>query len=181
MTALILPAVALYLLACLDGAFAGFRSAAGRNPRLFKGAWHRRHMLRGLGYSQLAALVVVAFTAATTPDVNSLQYGILAMLQVYSIYGGAALLALAVYLLPHPDISSLATVLVLGPLTLLRVPVIVAGAGWAVLQTRDLPTAACATVAAAVMVLAEPVLSLQWRRWSPLPAPDAPPPPGSSP
>ena len=171
---LLLPAAALYLLACLDGAFAGFRSAAGRNPRLFKGAWTRRHMLRGLAYSQLAAVVVVGFTIATAPNVNAVQQAILAMLQVYGLYGGAALLALAVYLLPHPDVSSLATVLVLGPLTLLRVPVIVAGAGWAVLQTRDLPTAACVAVAAAVMVFAEPVLGLQWRRWDPLP-PGPPP------
>lgn len=159
----------LYLLACLDGAFAGFRSAAGRNPRLDKRAWYRSAMLGGLAYSQGAALVVVASCAALAVPTDALFQGVLAMLQVYGLYAGAALLALAVYLVPHPDLSSLATVLVLGPLTLLRVPTILAGALWGALAAGEPRGAAGALVAGGVMAVAGPVLGLRWRGWEPLP------------
>ena len=53
------------------------------------------------------------------------------MVQVYGAYATIAIGAMFVYAIPRPEVSSLVTVLILGPFTLLRPVVIVSGAVWA--------------------------------------------------
>jgi hypothetical protein len=57
------------------------------------------------------------------------------MVIVYGAYAAIVVLALGVYLLHFFELSVLATVVLLGPLTLLRPLLIVSGAAWAVLGT----------------------------------------------
>ena len=157
----------LYLLACLDGSFAGFRAAAGRCARIHKAAFHRRALARGLAASQGAALGVGAVALVVGPAQDALLEGVLAALWIYGAYAGAALAALVVYLAPQPDLSSLATVLVLGPLTLLRVPTILAGAGAAALAGGG-RVGLVAAAAAGAMVAVEPLLGRRFAGRDPL-------------
>ncbi len=157
---------ALIILATLDGLFAGFRDAAGRNPLLSKRRYYTRAMIKGalagLGASALiAAPVLTMLMLSDQPQTlyqELLQAG-QAMATVYGAYGSLALGALCVYAIPRAEISSLATVLILGPFTFLRVPVIALGAAAGLWACPSLPGALFVTTAAVVMASLGPLFN----------------------
>ena len=169
-------ALALWLLASMDAGFAGFRDAAGRSPRLHKASMVRRRVGAGLLWAQgicLLMLVVLAVGVALAPDPGPLLAELTAvgarMVLVFGTYAAVVLSALAIYAVPHPDVSSLATVLVLGPFTLGRPAIVVGGLVWA---TRDasLPVAVAAAVSGGLVLLAGPLLQRHWIGRAPLDA-----------
>ena len=157
----------LIALALLDAAFAGFRDAAGRNPLLHKGRYTMLAMIKGA----LVGVVAIAIIAATVgamlalaEDFDALWADCLAagarMVKVYSVYGTIAIGAPFVYAIPRPEISSLVTVLILGPFTLLRPFVIIAGALWAIAAAPRAEVVVFALVAGTLMAALEKIIGL---------------------
>ena len=115
--------------------FAGFRDAAGRNPLLGKKRYYSRAMRLGMALGVVAvgliALVVgLCLGLSSAPDAlyHDFEVAGLHMLMVYTPYAFIAMVALGFFFIPRPEISSLTTVIVLGPFTMLRPLVIIAGA-----------------------------------------------------
>ena len=167
-------AVLVWLLVTLDGGFAGFRDAAGRSLHLDLRPMQVRNILRGLGGAQVVCLLsavplLVGMAGGdTTLEEAFVRTGSM-LVAFFGVYATLVLSSLSIYLLPDPDISSLSTVLVLGPLTLLRPVVIIAG--WILaMPEADLWCGLACTVGCCAMLLFEKVLGLQWRDRSPLDA-----------
>ncbi len=156
----------LVVLALLDGAFAGFRDASGRNPLLHKSRYMTRAMVKGtlmasgavcvIGVVVAIALFLAADPAGLYQDLSEVAGR---MLWVYAIYAGIALAALVGFSSPKPETSALVTVLVLGPFTLFRPVVIVAGAFYGVWAVPSPATFACAGAAAVAMASLEPLMA----------------------
>src|SRR5579864_9496876 len=107
----------LYLLATADGAFCGYRAAAGRSAFIDKRLYYRRALLRGAVRVQLAivlAAIVLVFELAQGPAVlmADMKAAALRMLWVYVPYALVGLVAFAVRLLPSVDFRSLTSVMV---------------------------------------------------------------------
>jgi hypothetical protein len=122
----------LALLVLVDGTLCGFRAAAGRNPRLFLRDYYAASMRRAAGLALVIVLgfggVAMAVRAGGDEGFAALLAAADAMVLVYGVYATVVLLALGLYLLGNFDLGVLATVLVLGPFTLVRPLIIVAGA-----------------------------------------------------
>jgi hypothetical protein len=160
--------VALWVLLTLDGAFAGFRDAAGRSPRLDKRTMVVRGVLRGAGLAQVVSLLVlgplvwmVLHASATDPLPHHVVQTGAVLTTVFGTYAALVLSALAVYAVPHPDVSSLATVLVLGPFTLGR-PLVVAVGGALGMVQGDGRTAFATAVGCAMVLGLGPLLQRRW-------------------
>ncbi|HKF21641.1 MAG TPA: hypothetical protein VKE93_08735 [Candidatus Angelobacter sp.] len=139
--------VLLYVLATLDGAFCGYRAAAGRSALIDKRRYYRRALLRGAGLAQIAvALVAVilvfllAFSSAKPDLIDDLRASSRRALLVYGPYAVVALLAFGVRLLPSVDFRSATSVFVFGPLTALRPLVAFAGVVYAILPAAEVQT-----------------------------------------
>ncbi len=162
--------VLLAVLVLVDGAFCGFRAAAGRNPRIFLWPYYARAMRRGLA---VAAVVVASFLGAAyalRAGVSEALWGDLVvaadgMVAVYGVYATLVVAALALYGFGAFDLSVLATVLVLGPFTLVRPLVILGGAVFASARTGDPIVIAFAIAAGLVMVSFERILSVGDPPW----------------
>jgi hypothetical protein len=159
----------LALLVLVDGTLCGFRVAAGRNPRLFLRGYYLASMRRAAlvavvvltGFSGLALAVHATDEAAW----RALLTGADALVHVYGVFATLVVGALALYLIGSFDLGVLATVLVLGPFTLLRPFVIVAGAAWAA-WCADSAAAGSFCVAGALTMLAfERLLELGSPPW----------------
>jgi len=129
----------LYLLACIDAACCGYRDAGGRNARIDKRAYYRRALGRGLLWGQGAVIIVAVALAVLVwlaPDRSSLLLAALAagrrMLEVYLPYAALIGLAGLLRLAPSVDLRCLTSVLIFGPLLLLRPVVAAIGVVWAV-------------------------------------------------
>jgi hypothetical protein len=164
----VIPAL-LCVLAVVDATFAGFRAAAGRDARIFKRAYYRR----ALGIGAAAGLAEVGLLAALTGaatfasgDAAALYAELLAigarMLHVILAYAVLVLGALALYATARLELRTLATVTVLGPLTLIRPLVVVAATAWGV-------AVGCSTLAVLLTVVSSAtVLLVGWfldRAW----------------
>lgn len=159
------PFFLLWTLAIVDGGFAGFRSAAGRNGLIFKETYYRSAIRRGLRYGigvTLLAGLLIAVVAFTSPSpqarLDQLQPGAQAMLRVLGGYATLVLIALGIWSTAEADLRTLASVIVLGPFTLIRPAVIAGAAAWAAFVA---PTAVAAGLAVAVCMLqlsVEPLL-----------------------
>ena len=152
----------LYLLACCDAAFCGYRAAAGRNALLFKRRYYLRAMGRGLLWGQLAVAVaaalgwlLVALSSSPERVLDDYREAGERLLQVYLPYAGVIGLAFAVRAVPSVDVRSLSSVVVFGPLTLVRPLVAVAGVAWALFHV---PRGEVAILAGAVLLM---MLSLE--------------------
>lgn len=157
-------------LAFVDGTLCGFRAAAGRNPRLFLWRYYAAAMRRGALFSlcTIAGFLALslALRAAGGPHTwDALLVTADAMVRVYGVYATLVVLALGLYLSASFDFGVLASVLVLGPFTLIRPWVILCGAGWAAWHAPSLPAAVLALAAGAVMALFEPLLNLGAPPW----------------
>jgi hypothetical protein len=159
--------VALYCLATLDGIFMGYREAAGRHGAIEKRSYYTRAMLRGACMVQIAVIFVAALAvllASTTGrSVWALyQPGVArfnAFVIPYALVVGAAFRARAS---SHVDVKSLANVLVFGPFTLLRWPLILGATIYAAWGTR-LPLSLAYVAMLASVRAAE--IALRRRRW----------------
>lgn len=147
----------LYLLATIDCALCGYRAAAGKNALIDKRAYYQRVMLRAalLGQVSVAIAAVasgVAVLCSHNPpqllsDFNQIGHR---MLTVYLPYAVLILLAFAFRALPSVDLRSLTSVLVFGPLTLIRPLVAIAGVMWGLLAV---PRPVAVGIGALVLVL----------------------------
>ncbi|MCO5993368.1 hypothetical protein [Actinoallomurus rhizosphaericola] len=155
----------LAALAVTDGAFAGFRAAAGRNARIRR----RAYTVTAAGRGAAVALVDLAATAAVSlADLGRRYPALLAagarMLAVLAPFAVLVVLSIGAYLLLPTREGALMVVVGLGPFTLAR-PIVVAGAvAAACLGSRD-PVIWAAAVTAAVGVLTvEPLVHRRWYR-----------------
>ena len=167
---------ALGVLVTLDGGFAGFRDAAGRSVLLDKRRMVARNVLRGVGLAWRACAVcfgAIALTLLVAPDPTHFSGLVVdtaqAMLLVYGPYAALVLSALLVYAVPHPDVSALATVLVLGPFTLARPVVVLAGLALA-LRQGDWRTATISLLGCGLVLAFGRRLDRHWRHRHPLDA-----------
>lgn len=149
----------LVLLALLDGAFSGFRSAAGRNGLIRRGAADLRAQMRGLAVG--AVLLLPAAVLALAAGGDALVAG-RAMLAVYAPYAAVVLLALLVHQTVGWRLRFLAMAVVLGPATLLRPLVAVAGGMSGVLAVDGVLAPAAVALAVAAVLAVEPVCDRFW-------------------
>jgi hypothetical protein len=134
----------LAILAVVDSLFTGFRAAAGRNPSLVKVDYFLRAVWRGMAVGVLAVGlggVFVAVTMLLADDAAALyaayHHVAARLVLVYGVYATTVLLAMLAWTYPDPLTRAAATVVVLGPFTLIRPIVIVAGASFALWGSTD--------------------------------------------
>jgi hypothetical protein len=163
----------IYLLCVTDAAFAGFRDAAGRNGRIEKRAYHRHAALRGLAVGHayvLTALAVMALLSLLSghpaQTYANIEASFAATIWVFGSYATLVLLSFAPYLLGGIEARTLATVLVFGPMTLLRPLVIVLGGIVGVVLAPSLAGGITVALAVGLHLALHPVLEL-WRRRRP--------------
>lgn len=170
-----MTAALLLFLGLADAAFAGFRASAGRDGRIRKARANalaaRRGLVLGAPGLALAAAVACAvlLTGAGAPGgadaarrYAELDAAARRMLHVHLPYAAVVAASLAAYLWGPFRLSTLATVVGLGPLTLLRPLVVAAGA---VAAAWGSPAgAAVGLVASAGVLLVEPLVHRRWYR-----------------
>ncbi|MBX3172567.1 MAG: hypothetical protein KF760_34510 [Candidatus Eremiobacteraeota bacterium] len=158
----------LALLILVDGGLAGFRSGAGRNPRIYLVPYYRECIQRAI---LLAGLLILAFSALSTgcPDWADLLAAGARMLSVLSKFAWVGLAALSIYLWNIHETTVLATILLLGPMTLIR-PWVIAVSGAYALYGAKHPFTITFTVLACLSMLAfERLLELGHPPWRRLP------------
>lgn len=166
--------IALAVLALVDAAFAGFRDAAGRNPRIRKLGYFRRALRRGLragavSCATVAIVVVVLIARARAPAEVYAALAEAATLWLWplGVYATLVLLALGVWLSAEPDIRVLASVIVLGPFTLVRPWLIAGSCVWVVTASGSVEAVLASIAAAAAQLTIEPWLAHGWRAGMP--------------
>lgn len=158
----VLP-VLLALLAITDASFCGFRVATGRDARIFKADFYRYAIRRGMGRGLFTTAMVgcaIAGACLFTPGLFAqLLVCAQALLWVLLPYATLTLMGMGVWAAAEADARTLASVVVLGPFTLIRPWVIAAAAVLGAWKAPGL-TAALVTVAACGVQLAlEPWLN----------------------
>jgi hypothetical protein len=164
-------AILLGVLAVFDFVLAGFRSAAGRDGRIRKMPMFRVAMLRGgvwglavVGVHAVVAGVLVASGDATTWPalVDAARDAVI----VFGVFATATLLALGFWFAPMQELRLVPTLIVLGPLTLLRPLVIGGGLAWAAVRSPEPRVWILAGCAGISMLCAERLLGRPYReRW----------------
>jgi hypothetical protein len=159
-------AVTLLLLALLDGAFAGFRSSAGRTG-LINHRWSDQQAARrgaGLVCVMLAPVIALACadTFARPAHLDDYTRAGMAMLAIYGPYALLVLTALACYATLNWRLKYLASALILGPFTLLRPGIAVLGAALAAVVSNETAAAAVAGLSAIAVLAVEPLAGRLW-------------------
>lgn len=165
------PAVLLALLGLVDATFSGFRAYAGRDARIRKHRAVARAALRGLAVGAvllLAPALTAALLLLTAPDpartYDALTAGALGYLLPLTVYATAVLLSLAAYFVLPFRASTLAMVVGLGPLTLLRPLAVAAACVGALLNGGGGPALLVGTIAGAAVLCVEPAVHRRWYR-----------------
>lgn len=167
--------LALALLAIVDAGFCGYRDAAGRNPRIRKLRYYRRAIRRGMASGVVGCLLVatlLGLLVATRPSAAVFQDILeraVVLVVGFGVYATLVLTALGAWLAAEADVRTLASVLILGPFTLIRPLWILAGCAIAALGAATWQGAAAAIAAGCVQLAIEPWLGRGWRAGSPLP------------
>lgn len=171
----------LFVLATLDAAFVGWRSAAGRTGIVRKVPYYMRAMLRGamagqVGIFAIALTVALCFWFA--PGFNALwqdfeKFGEV-LLWFFIPYATIAVLAFVPRFTPSVDIRSMTNVVIFGPFTLIRPYLVVAGVLTGLLLVPRWETLALGAVIVASTLLLEPVLDWMYRRGVIQPLPGVP-------
>ncbi|WP_328891055.1 hypothetical protein [Streptomyces sp. NBC_00316] len=163
------PAVPLVLLGLVDAAFSGFRAYAGRDARIRKHRAIARAALRGLAVGAtllLAPVLITALLLLTAPDrtrtYNVLAAGGLGYLLPLAVYATAVLLSLAAYFVLPFRVSTLAMVIGLGPLTLLRPLAVAAACLGAVLNGGGESALLVGVIAGVAVLCVEPAVHRRW-------------------
>ena len=171
----VLVLVALLVLAITDAAFCGYRDAAGRNPLIRKAGFYRRALRRGIGLGFAnAVLAAILFGAllASSRDPGALWADCAAaaasLLWVVVPYATIVLVALGGWTAAEQDVRTLASVVLLGPLSLARPFVILGGAAVAIAARPSLAIMVLALATAALQLAAGPLLARAWRGRDPL-------------
>ncbi|WP_328806895.1 hypothetical protein [Streptacidiphilus fuscans] len=159
------------LLGLVDAAFSGFRAYAGSDARIRKHRTNVRAALRGLAVGA-ALLLVPALTAAvvllTAADpsrtYNALAAGGVGYLIPLTAYAAAVLLSLAAYFFLPFRAGTLAMVIGLGPLTLLRPVAVVSACVGALINGGGWPALLVGTIAGVAVLCVEPVVHRRWYR-----------------
>lgn len=134
----------LLLLSLTDAMFAGYRAAAGRNPRLHKVDYYLAAFWTGLfaGWVSAAVVALLVFVLASWQVrggeswgevINELHDAASELTVVYGVFATTLLAVMLLWTYPKRQIRELSVVLILGPCTLMRPPWIVVGAayvGW---------------------------------------------------
>lgn len=168
-----LIALVLAVLVLFDLMLAGFRSAAGREGTIAKDAYFRAAIARGAWFAVAIVGVHVALVAllvVTAPSHGATWHELVASGTVATyVVGGFAtvtLLALLLWLSPVVEHRLLATILVLGPLTLVRPFVIIGALVAACVVTREPRVWIVGASAAICMLAMERVLARRYaERW----------------
>ncbi|MEU9086190.1 hypothetical protein [Streptomyces sp. NPDC048357] len=161
--------VALLFLGLLDATFSGFRAYAGRDARIRKHRATARAALRGLAVGAvllLAPVLTASVVLLSAPDrartYDALSAGGLGYLIPLTAYAAAVLLSLAAYFLLPFRASTLAMVIGLGPLTLLRPLALAVACAGAFVGGGGWPALLVGTVAGAAVLCVEPVVHRRW-------------------
>jgi hypothetical protein len=154
--------VALYILATLDGAFCGYRAAAGRSALIDKRRYYRRAQLRGAALVQgapaLAGVVLIClieFSPARVGLSSDLQAAAKRALCVYVPYAVVGLIAFVIRLLPSADLRSATSVFIFGPMTALRPIVALAGVVYGVFPSSYAQTKLLGITVLALMFIVQ--------------------------
>jgi hypothetical protein len=164
-------ALLLAVLAAFDLTLAGFRAAAGRDGRIHKKQLLRGAMLRGAlgGLVLVAAHAVIAGVLVATGDASTWPAFVAAARDaviVFGVFATSTALALAFWFAPMQELRLIPTLVVLGPLTLLRPLVIVGGLAWAAVRSSEPRVWILAAIAGIFMLSAERLLGRPYReRW----------------
>jgi hypothetical protein len=152
-------AVLLGILALFDGLLAGFRAAAGRDGRIDKRGYFRIALGRAALGGLLLLAINIALVAAlvmTGSDPHAVWSELLRAGDICIwIFGSFATLTIAAMLFwfsPIPEYRLLSSIIVLGPLTLVRPLVIVGGLAVACADTSE-PRVWIAAIAAGITML----------------------------
>ena len=161
-------AILLAVLAIFDFVLAGFRSAAGRDGRIRKQPMFHGAMLRGgfWGMVVVAIHAALVFTLVQTGDATTWPAFVAAARDAVIVFGGfatATALALGFWFAPVQELRLVPTLIVLGPLTLLRPLVILGGLTWAAAHSAEPRVWIVTGCAAATMLAAERLLGLSYR------------------
>ncbi|HET9143475.1 oxidoreductase [Actinophytocola sp.] len=163
--------VLLGLLALIDGGFAGFRAATGRNARIRKRRYYLLAARRGygvgaagLGFVALLVATALAVSADPVPRYAELVRAGIRLLQILLPFAALVVLSLLGYwLLPMRE-STFVILVGLGPFTLLRPAVVLGATAWSVLGSTDWLVWAGEVTAAVSLLAVEPVVHRRWYR-----------------
>ena len=165
------PALLLYAMATLDSFLVGFRVAAGRNLALRKRTYLLSSMRSSfwlgqalLALSALVRTLVLQLSPARGETWRLFLVAAQNLLWAYVPYSVLVILALAFYLIPKHDSRAIATVVILGPFTLLRPYVFVFGLAICWWQTREVVPCLIASFGVLLQLGLEPVLELRRKR-----------------
>lgn len=171
----VLVLLALLVLSMTDAVFCGYRDAAGRNPLIRKAAFYRRALRRGIGFGFAnAALSAVLFAGLLMASRNPAALWAdcaaagVSLLWVLVPYATVVLVALGGWTAAEQDVRTLASVVLLGPLSLARPFVILGGAAVAIAARPSIPVVALAVTTAALQLSTGPLLARAWRGRDPL-------------
>ncbi len=157
--------LALFLRSVTDAGFAGFRDAAGRDARIFKAELFRRAIRRGLVHGVIASLVglgIAALASLFTPF-DELLEAARWMVVPLAAYASLVLVALGVWATAEADLRTLASVVILGPFTLVRPWVISSAAAVAAWHAPSWPARAAVGVVCGLQLAIEPWLGRAWK------------------
>jgi hypothetical protein len=157
----VIVAILIGVLAVIDALLSAFRAAAGREGRIDKRGMFRAELVRGAGWGAAvvaanAAVVAVLVALGGAPLWGELVAAGTRALWIFGGFATATLLALGCWFVPIYESRIVPSILVLGPLTLLRPIVIVGGLAAAVATSRDPRVWLVAILAGASM------LALEW-------------------
>ncbi|MFD6919654.1 hypothetical protein ACFV99_05470 [Streptomyces sp. NPDC059944] len=163
------PAIPLALLGPVDAAFSGSRAYAGSDARIRKQQATTRAALRGLAVGTVLLLAPTLTAALLLPTARdgartyeTLSAGGIGYLLPLTVHAVAVLLSLAAYFaLPFRG-STLAMVIVLGPLTLLRPLAIAVACLGAVLNGGGWSALLVGATAGATVLCVEPAVHRRW-------------------
>ncbi|MFE9423614.1 hypothetical protein ACFYNO_11710 [Kitasatospora sp. NPDC006697] len=163
------PALPLAALGLVDAAFSGFRAFAGTDAGIRKARAAVRSALRGLAVGAVLLLAptltaVLLLATAAHPDRTyaALAAGGRGDLLPLACFAAAVAVSLAGYLLLPFRAGTLAVVIGLGPLTLVRPLVIAAGCLGAVLNGGGAGSLLVGVPAAAAVLAVEPIVHRRW-------------------
>ncbi|MFD7792656.1 hypothetical protein [Streptomyces sp. NPDC059759] len=163
------PAAPLVLLGLVDAAFSGFRAYAGSDARIRKQRPNTRAALRGLAVGSALLLVpalVGTFVLLTAHDRRdtyaTLTAGGIGYLIPLTVYAAAVLLSLGAYFALPFRAGTLAMVIGLGPLSLLRPLAVAAACLGAILNGGGRSALLIGVMAAAAVLSVEPLVHHRW-------------------
>jgi hypothetical protein len=166
----VIIAILLAVLAMFDALLAGFRGAAGRDGLIDKRAYFRAAIKRAALHAAVLIainIVVAAVIVMVAPGtwVELVRAGTICV-WIFGGFASLTLVAIALWFAPDPEVQLLATIIVLGPLTLARPIVIAGGLAIAANATGNVGVWIVAAVAAVTMLSFESVVGrTHLRHW----------------